>query len=61
VRIIKPGKVEPIKYQATCLNCGAIIEATKDELNIKFCPRGQYSFAHERCLECESSVVFYKK
>lgn len=61
MKVIKPGKKEPIKYEATCRSCGAVIEATESELNIRICPREQYSFAHERCLECESPVVFYKK
>jgi hypothetical protein len=61
MKVIKLGKKDPVKYEATCISCGAVIEATKDELNIKYCTKEQYSFAHERCLECESPVVFYKK
>lgn len=61
MKVIKPGRKEPEKYESTCINCGAVIEAEKQELNIQHCPRENYSFAHERCPECESKIVFYKK
>ncbi|WP_428614322.1 hypothetical protein [Pseudoalteromonas sp.] len=61
MKLINPGKLEPVKYQATCRNCGAVIEATKDELNIQYCSKEMFSFAHEHCIQCESKVVFYKK
>ena len=61
MKVIKRGEKKPVVFTATCKACGSEIEAKESELNVRWCPRERFSFAHERCPVCECGIIFYKQ
>jgi ribosomal protein L24E len=61
MRIIKPGNNPDAEiWTGTCSNCGAIIEATRGELDVKHDQRDG-SYAWSDCPDCKRivSVCFH--